>query len=175
VAKGDFLVLPGVGAFGDGLSTLRKRGLVEPVLEWIGAGRPFLGICLGMQLLLGQSEEFGLHEGLGVIPGSVRRLPQREGSKVPNVGWFALQPPQSHAADVWRHTALSDFPADRDVYFVHSYAAYPEDRSHWLARTAFGDHWFCSVVRRENVHGCQFHPEKSGPAGLRVLEGFLAT
>jgi glutamine amidotransferase len=171
LANSDYLVLPGVGAFGDGMASLRKRDLVEPILNWVASGKPFIGICLGMQLLLSSSEEFGNHSGLALVPGEVRRLPSQPGLKVPNIGWHTLVP----GADIddWSDSHLRDIEQDRDMYFVHSYAAYPEHSEHWLARTAFGDHWFCSVIGRDNVFGCQFHPEKSGVAGLRILRRFL--
>jgi glutamine amidotransferase len=173
VGDADYLVLPGVGAFGDGAASLRDRGMVEPLLEWIKAGRPFLGICLGMQLLLSSSNEFGQHEGLGIIPGEVRRLSQEPEFKVPNIGWNPLMSPEHGQPDPWRGTILERITLEQDLYFVHSYAAYPDDLVHWLARTQFGSQWFCSALRKDNVFGCQFHPEKSGPAGLFVLDSFL--
>ena len=173
VDDGDYLVLPGVGAFGDGMTSLKERGMVDPMLGWISAGRPFLGICLGMQLLLSSSDEFGQHEGLGIIPGQVRRLLYESGVKVPNIGWHPLLPPEGAHLDAWKGTVLERVNPERDMYFVHSYAAYPDDPAHWLARTTFGRHQFCSAVRKGNVFGCQFHPEKSGEAGLAILDNFL--
>lgn len=173
VGDADYLVLPGVGAFGDGVASLRDRGMVEPILEWIDAGRPFLGICLGMQLLLSSSNEFGRHEGLGIIPGEVRRLPPEAGLKVPNIGWHPLLPSESVQLDPWRGTVLERVTLEQDMYFVHSYAAYPDNPAHWLARTQFGGQRFCSAVRKGNVFGCQFHPERSGATGLLILEDFL--
>lgn len=170
---GDILVLPGVGAFGDGMSSLNGSGLVAPLREWIDAGKPFIGICLGMQLLLSSSEEFGRHQGLEIVPGMVRRLPAQPQMKVPNIGWHPLQPVESASENEWLNSPLQDVSCEQDMYFVHSYAAYPETSEHWLARTAFGEHWFCSVLRKDNVFGCQFHPEKSGAAGLSILTNFL--
>lgn len=169
----DFLVLPGVGAFGEAMATLRSRRLVEPIQQWISSNRPFLGICLGMQLLLGSSDEFGLHHGLGVVAGRVTRLRPSAGLRVPNIGWLPLDLPQASPTDRWKQTPLRAFPPGGDVYFVHSYAAHPDDPADWLARTDFGDHAFCSVLQKNSVLGCQFHPEKSGGPGLAILKGFL--
>jgi glutamine amidotransferase len=173
ISSADYLVLPGVGAFGDGMNTLRQRGLIEPMLEFVDRGKPFLGICLGMQLLLTSSEEFGAHQGLNLIPGQVRRLPAISGLKIPHVGWAQLQSPEGEAADCWHDSILDGVTQDRDMYFVHSYAAYPDDSEHWLSRTSFGNHWFCSTARKDNVSACQFHPEKSSSAGLSIVHNFL--
>ncbi len=169
----DFLVLPGVGAFGDGIASLRKNGLIGPILEWIKTDKPFIGICLGMQLLMSNSDEFGYHEGLGVIEGQVRRLPPQSGLKVPNIGWQTLQPGIDGDISLWQSTFLQTLDPLKDMYFVHSYAAYPKDTKHWLAHSTFGNHYFCSVIRKNNVFACQFHPEKSGQSGLDILHQFL--
>jgi glutamine amidotransferase len=174
LSQGDYLVLPGVGAFGDGMAALRERQLVAPLLEWVDMGRPLLGICLGMQMLLESSEEFGQFEGLGIVPGSVKKLSVDLGVKVPNIGWHALLPQGQSCADEWRHSILHGITSEEDMYFVHSYGAYPHEPTHWLARTQFGVQSFCSVLRKDNVYGCQFHPEKSAQAGLRVLRNFLS-
>jgi len=173
VTGADFLVLPGVGAFGDVMASLRERELVEPILTHIAIGKPLLGICLGMQLLLDSSQEFGEHQGLGVIPGAVLRLPLQPGVKLPNIGWHPLFPVEAQPVSSWSGTILSDMTSERDMYFVHSYAAYPRHPSHWLSSSRYGDHEFCSSLQRNNVFGCQFHPEKSGQAGLSVLKNFL--
>ncbi len=173
VNEGDFLVLPGVGAFGDGMASLNEKGLVEPIFEWINTGKPFLGICLGMQLLLTSSEEFGKHKGFGIIHGQVKRLPIEYDLKVPNIGWHSLQPQENTQIDIWKNTVLDSVTLNKDMYFVHSYAAYPEESEHWLARTSFGEHWFCSAIRKDNIYGCQFHPEKSSETGLIILRNFL--
>jgi glutamine amidotransferase len=173
LAEADFLVLPGVGAFGDGMASLLERKLIEPILAYIATGKPFLGICLGMQLLLDSSQEFGQHQGLGVIPGAVRRLPSQLGVKLPNIGWHPLFPLEGERASSWVETILSGMTTELDMYFVHSYAAYPSNPSHWLSGSRYGDHMFCSTLQRDNVSGCQFHPEKSGPAGLAIIERFL--
>jgi imidazole glycerol-phosphate synthase subunit HisH len=165
------LVLPGVGAFADGAAGLAARGLAEPIKEFVAAGRPFLGICLGMQLLLTESDEFGSHRGLDIIPGRVTELPRTTGLKVPHVGWNRLQPARR---DAWSGTPLAPLSAGDMVYFVHSFAAVPDREEDRLAVAPYGPHALVAAVRRGNVLGCQFHPEKSGPAGLAVVGAFLA-
>ena len=168
------LILPGVGAFGDAMAELRRRELVEPIRDAARAGRPLLGICLGMQMLLDSSEEFGEHEGLGLIPGAVRAIPDaaRDGRplKVPQVGWNALTRPEGAR---WDDTPLRDVRDGDSVYFVHSYAASPARAEHRLADCVYGGHALGAVVSDGRVIGCQFHPEKSGPVGLRILERFI--
>lgn len=173
VLAAERIVLPGVGAFGDGMDGLRRRGLVEPLREFARSGRPLIGLCLGMQLLLTRGEEFGSHEGLGLVPGTVSRLePVAEDGarlKVPHVGWNALSPNSGG----WEGSVLSDLSPGARVYFVHSYAPVTDDPRHALAICRYGRSAFAAVVRRDNLSGCQFHPEKSGPAGLAILSRFL--
>jgi imidazole glycerol-phosphate synthase subunit HisH len=165
------LVLPGVGAFADGMAGLRKRSLVEPILEFAKTGRPFLGICLGMQLLLGESEEFGRHEGLGIVPGKVVGIPQAPGLKVPHIGWNRITP---RPGATWKDTLLAPVSEGSMVYFVHSFYAVPEAEEHRLADVHYGGHRMSAAVQKNNVVGCQFHPEKSGPDGLAVVGRFLS-
>jgi glutamine amidotransferase len=167
VANAERLVLPGVGAFADGMEGLRKRGLVDPLREYARTQRPFLGICLGMQLLLDESEEFGAHAGLGIIPGRVERIPSAPDRKVPQIGWARLV-----AMADWAGTPLELLAADAMMYFVHSFSAVPEDR-YRLADSTYAGARISAAVRRDNVIGLQFHPEKSGPAGLVVLGAYL--
>ena len=156
------IVLPGVGAFGDGMDNLRARGLVRPLLEQVAQDKPFLGICLGMQLLFDESEEMGLHEGLGLLAGRVVRFPESD-LKVPHIGWNQLQGCGSGV--------LSGLSDGEYAYFVHSYYVVPAERSDIVATTEYGVE-FASVVSRANVFGAQFHPEKSQDVGLRLLENF---
>lgn len=168
------LVLPGVGAFGDGMLGLKERGLVEPILSHAKSGRPLLGICLGMQMLSTVSDEFGEHEGLGLIPGRVVALSPVDADgrphKIPYIGWSALTAP---ASVDWRGTLLEDSPQGTAVYLIHSFHAVPDEASHVLAQCSYGGHSIVAAVRSGNVSGCQFHPEKSGPAGLQMLSAFL--
>ena len=170
VAAADHLVLPGVGAFSDGMKGLTTRGLVEPIARVCEAGRPFLGICLGMQMLLSESDEFGKHAGLGLIAGRVVAI-DAQGMKVPHVGWNHIAPP---AGGEWKHTALDGTAPGTMFYFVHSFVATPSDPKHRLAETPFGNQQLCAAVKRDNITGFQFHPEKSGPAGLALLSRFLS-
>lgn len=176
VRSADRLILPGVGAFADAMRELSTRGLVDAVKAHAATGRPFMGICVGMQLLLAESTEFGRHAGLGVIPGTVEKIPDHN-VKVPHVGWNAIAPPNGAS---WRGSPLEALQgaegadAKPMVYFVHSFNAVPANESDRLADAAYGDHRICAGVRRDNVFGFQFHPEKSGPVGLRILERFLA-
>lgn len=168
------LVLPGVGAFADGMAQLRALGLVEPLCDAARAGTPLLGICLGMQMLLQQSPEGGLTAGLGLIEGEVAPLPARAADgralKVPNVGWRALRLTDAAGAGPLRALAVANAP---EVYFVHSYHARPARAQDCAAVIDFGGQAVCAAVQRGNVTGLQFHPEKSGPAGLAILREFV--
>lgn len=175
----DRLVIPGVGAFSSCVSALDAAGFRDVVAEAVQAReRPVLGICVGMQMLLDTGEEFGLHGGLGHIPGVVSMIPRvssnGERRKVPHIGWSGLRPPTEADVSTWSGTILSDTTVGTDVYFVHSYAAIPQLRSDVLAVTEYGGHEICAAVRRHNLFGVQFHPEKSGEAGLRILRSFLS-
>jgi imidazole glycerol-phosphate synthase subunit HisH len=164
VRKSERLVLPGVGAFGDAMANLKRGGLDQAVLDAVTEGVPLLGLCLGLQLLFSESEEFGRNDGLSLIPGRVRKL-NPPGLHVPHVGWNQLE---SIKAD-----PLLDGVADGSYfYFVHSYIVEPEDGSDVLSWTEYGGR-FCSIARRRNVWGAQFHPEKSQDAGRRLLHNFV--
>lgn len=156
------VVLPGVGAFADAMANLRAAGLDEAALRAVSAGKPFLGICLGQQLLFEASEEWGLTSGLGVFPGRVRRLPA--GVKVPHMGWNQV---------FFRDSPLlfAGVPDGSRFYFVHSYYVAPADPGIALGETEYGVR-FASVVGRGKVFGIQFHPEKSSSLGLQVLQNF---
>lgn len=164
--RADRLILPGVGAFGDAARKLRDAGLDEIVRGEAAAGKPIMGICLGMQLLFDRSYEFGCHEGLGLIPGEVVDMTPDIPStlKVPHIGWNALHLTEP-GHPLWKYIKPDDC-----VYFVHSYyAAHCEDAV--LATAEYGRE-LTAAVGRDNVLGCQFHPEKSGPVGLNILRAF---
>ncbi len=166
------LVLPGVGAFRMAMENLRSLRLVDPILTFIESGRPFLGICLGLQLLFRESEEFGYQEGLGVFRGRVVRFPfgdstahsTRSGLKVPHMGWNAVQLKK-------RLPALDGIENGAHFYFVHSYYPIPEEPEIVATTTDYGGE-FTSSVGRGNLFACQFHPEKSQTLGLRILKNF---
>ncbi|CAA6605014.1 Imidazole glycerol phosphate synthase subunit HisH 1 [Rhodospirillaceae bacterium LM-1] len=174
VLAADRLVLPGVGAFGACMGGLRARDLIEPVKEYAASGRPFLGICVGMQMLFDESEEFGANKGLGLIPGRVVRIPSLSANgelhKVPHIGWNSLHACRDGG---WRGTPLEPLGQGANAYFVHSYAAYPKDGAHRLAECDYNGIILLAAACKDNVTGCQFHPEKSGKAGLSILTRFL--
>ncbi|MDO8427408.1 MAG: imidazole glycerol phosphate synthase subunit HisH [Deltaproteobacteria bacterium] len=157
------IVLPGVGAFKDCMRNLNDYGLIEPILKSIEAGKPFLGICLGLQLLFEESTEFGLYRGLGVIKGNVVRFPESD-LKVPHMGWNNVKAHKGSAL-------LKGLPESPFFYFVHSYYAVPEDKGVNLTTTDYGIE-FTSSIEKDNIMACQFHPEKSQKAGLKVLKNF---
>ncbi len=176
VEAAERLVVPGVGAFGNCVSALERFGLIEPIKAFAASGRPLLGICVGMQMLLDHSEEFGRHPGLGLLPGRVAAIPAQdlEGrpQKIPHIGWAALEMPNGGAAR--QGTILQDLSDGEEVYFVHSFAAQPADATHGLSYCRYGGHEIAAAIGRDAIFGCQFHPEKSGPTGLRVLSRFLS-
>lgn len=167
------VVLPGVGAFRDGMDQLIQRGLVGPILEAIAQGKPFLGICLGLQLLFRWSEEFGLHAGLGLLEGRVVRLPDRRQEKergedklkIPHMGWNTLSIRQPHCP-LFRNILPGSY-----VYFVHSYYAQPEEPDVVVATTSYGLEFPCALWK-DNLFATQFHPEKSQRVGLQILKNF---
>lgn len=167
------VLLPGVGAFGDAMRTLGSLGLVEALHEVAASGKILLGICLGMQLLMKESHEFGRHEGLGLIEGDVLRLPSLdepgERVKVPQVGWNRIHPFETnHGGTAWKATMLEGLSDGEYMYFVHSFYCRPADPCTTIATARYGRTNFCAALRRGNVFGCQFHPERSGLQGLRV-------
>ena len=167
--QADRVVLPGVGAFRDCIRNLEQGGFVEPILRVIAEGRPFLGICLGLQLLFSESTEFGLHKGLGVIPGRVVRFPDgmtEAGEKlpVPHMGWNQI----SLRGDPSLFSGVAD---QSNVYFVHSYYVKPNDPAVVAATCSYGLS-FCAAIRRDNLVATQFHPEKSQAVGLTMLKNF---
>jgi glutamine amidotransferase len=171
----DALVLPGVGAFCDGMKGLTSLYLADAIRDKCASGTPLLGICLGMQLLFDTSSEFGVHAGLGLIGGSVERIPpqdvQGQPQRVPHVGWSGLLPPEGQVA--FGSPMLADIAANSEVYFVHSYEAKPADDACRAADTLYGGRRVCAAVQKENVWGCQFHPEKSGEVGLQILKNYV--
>lgn len=166
----DKIVLPGVGAFRDCINNLRAGGFVEPLLRHVEAGKPLLGICVGMQMLFDESEEFGRHQGLGLIPGKVVRFPagMKEGGerlKVPHMGWNTIQIRQD--APIFKNTAEGSY-----VYFVHSYYCCADKQSDVAASCRYGEVEFCAAIWRDNLMATQFHPEKSQDIGLNIFKNF---
>lgn len=186
IERSEAIILPGIGAFGDAMDTLARLDLVEVLLDAAASPKPLLGICLGMQLLMSESSEFGKHMGLGIIEGEVAPLQMAtEGPrqlKVPQVGWNRICSPDqvekqtaNEATDTegaivpeWKSPLFKGIPDGEYMYFVHSFYAQPADADVIVSITQYGPTKFCSSLRRNNVFGCQFHPERSGPGGLHI-------
>lgn len=162
VRKADKVVLPGVGAFGDAMHNLREVGMIEAINETVKVGKPFLGICLGLQLMFETSEEFGLHKGLGILPGHVKLFPP--GLKIPHMGWNQIEIQKDDPI-------LKNIPEGSAFYFVHSYYVEPSDPGDSTTLTEYGIR-FTSIASKDNIFGIQFHPEKSSAMGLRILKNF---
>ena len=175
VRGAECLVLPGVGAFQNGMTELQRLGLAAALKDSAENGTPILGICLGMQMLFDESEEFGLTAGLGIIPGRVVAIPainpSGESQKIPHIGWSRLVKSIDNGTDSFN--TLDSLGSDDYVYFIHSYMARLSESTHLLASTCYGEIDIPAVVRRGHVLGCQFHPEKSGEVGLNIIKNFL--
>ncbi len=165
IAEAKKVVLPGVGAFPDAMRELRSRELVQPILDSINSGKPFLGICLGLQLLFDQGTEGGTHSGLGIIPGNVVRFDLPGEFKVPHMGWNRIRVTKPACP------LMLEIPEDTYFYFVHSYFVLPHDANSTWLQCEYGRP-FCAAVWKDNVYATQFHPEKSQRDGLQLLENF---
>ncbi len=183
IDSAEALILPGVGAFRDAMRTLRERNLVSAITRFANSGRPTIGVCLGFQLFMDASTEFGEHEGLGLIPGTVRNFSDKgtwklrtgREPRVPQIGWNKIRRNESDDSrtrnqDPWSGTPLAGLKDDTHMYFVHSYYVVPEITDDALAFTSYEGFTYCSAAARGNVFGCQFHPERSGQLGLAVYE-----
>lgn len=166
ILKADHVVLPGVGAFGTAMEQLRRYELDRVIREVTAKGTPFLGICLGLQLMFSQSDESAGVEGLGILPGRILRIPPAPGLKIPHIGWNSLE--ISPDSRLFRGIAQGSY-----VYFVHSYYLQAEDEKIVSASAEYGVH-IHAAVERGNVFACQFHPEKSGDIGLKILSNFMS-
>jgi len=170
IADASHVVLPGVGAFGDCMRNLESYDLIDPIRQSIASGKPFLGICLGLQLLFTESEEFGSHKGLNVLPGKVVRFRSQQGEedvrslKIPHMGWNAIRMRKPSKV-------LEGLGEGSYMYFVHSYYVEPEQKDVVCTATEYGGS-FVSSIARDNIFGCQFHPEKSQAGGLKMLKNF---
>ncbi len=164
ILQADRVILPGVGAFGDAMEKLHRFGLVDVIRQCVAQGTPFLGICLGLQLLFEESEESPGVQGLGILPGKIIRIPEGGGRKIPHIGWNDLTCKEDSKL-------FAGLPAESYVYFVHSYYLQAGDPDIVAATTEYGP-VIHAAVERDNVFACQFHPEKSGDVGMRILKNF---
>ncbi len=167
VMAADKVVLPGVGAFSACMENLKKFNLIEPIREFIRSGRPFLGICMGLQVLFEEGEEFGVHQGLGILPGKVIRFKLGKKYKIPHMGWNRILKQR-------RLSLLADIEDGSYFYFVHSYHVIPKDPEIIATLTDYGRNFVSSVIK-DNIVACQFHPEKSQELGLQLLKAFVKT
>lgn len=168
IGRADAIVLPGVGAFDPAIQHLRDRDLISPLKDAVASGKPFLGICLGLQILLDGSEE-GREPGLGIVPGWVRRFRHEPGITIPHMGWNQLQLRQPNLP-LWNQLAVDPW-----VYFVHSFYADPTDAAVIAATTTHGSQTVTAAIARDNLMAVQFHPEKSSDTGLKLLANFVAS
>jgi glutamine amidotransferase len=150
---------------------LKKRGLIESIKKFAQSGKPVLGICLGAQILLSKGYEFGEYEGLGIIEGSAVPFPKlKEGTKIPHIGWNKIYPQENKS---WENTILDNIKKDEDMYFVHSFILEPKNTENIFTLSEYGGHEFASAIRKDNVYGLQFHPEKSAETGLLIIKNFV--
>lgn len=171
ILNADGLVLPGVGAFSHGMNNLNKYGLVPIIKEYVKTDKPLLGICLGMQMLFEESEEFLETRGIGLIKGKVIKLPVESSNKVklPHISWNEIKPKKT----AWKNTILNDIKVDSNMYFVHTFVGKPENDNDILSITKYHDIEFSSSIKKDNIYGCQFHPEKSAETGLSIISNFI--
>jgi len=165
----DAIVLPGVGAFAEGMKGLEMRGLVQGIRDFANSGKPILGICLGAQLLLSKGYEFGIFDGLDIIKGEVIKFPEIKDAKIPHIGWNKIYSTNNN----WGGTILDRVKQNANMYFVHSYILKPQKEENIFALSEYGGYEFCSIIRKGNIYGCQFHPEKSGEQGLNIIKNFI--
>jgi imidazole glycerol-phosphate synthase subunit HisH len=174
IVRAERLVVPGVGAFGSCVDALRQGELADPICQFISSGRPLLGICVGMQMLFESSEEFGSGKGLGIIRGCVKQIPTQDHDgrrrKIPHIGWAGIEPENDRG---WVGTPLETILPGTNFYFVHSFSAHPTEPESLLAVIDHQGAKLTAAVQQGNVFGVQFHPEKSGNAGLQVFYRFL--
>ena len=169
ILDSDAVILPGVGAFNKAMIELNNRNLPKILSKFIKTGKPLLGICLGMQLLLEESEEFEKTKGLGFCEGKVKKFPINFDVRFPHVSWNELR----IKYDKDKTSLLDGIKETDSFYFVHSFICIPKNQSEVIATTNYGNHEFCSVIKKENIYGCQFHPEKSGTFGNKILKKFI--
>lgn len=170
ISKCDAAILPGVGAFGDAMANLKQLDLINLIKEFVFSGKPFMGVCLGMQLLFSQSEEFGIHQGLDLIKGNVKKFASESKKlKVPQIGWNQIFQAQQN----WNNSPLKETRNGEFMYFVHSYYVIPNNNNVILTNTTYEDIEYCSSLLSGNLFATQFHPEKSGPEGIKIYKNWI--
>ena len=179
ILSAEAVILPGVGAFGDAIEALRRLDLIQVLREVAASSRPFMGICLGMHLLMDESHEFGNHKGLGIIKGSVITLEKPtdisgKRLKIPHIGWNHVCKAKGFDSNSWDNSALEGLVDGEFMYFVHSFYVKPADPGLNLSITQYGDIEFCSSFQYKNIFACQFHPERSGTKGLQIYRNIAS-
>jgi len=179
IMKSDAIILPGVGAFGDAMKSMIKLDLVSPIIDYAASGKFIFGICLGMQLLMTESSEFGRHKGLGIIEGFVEIFnfsdsSQNEYIKIPHIGWTGIKYKINDSPEIWDNTPLNNVKNGTYMYFVHSYYVKPDNEKDILSISSYGNTIFCSSIKRNNIFGCQFHPERSAENGILVYKNLIS-
>lgn len=171
ISTSDAAILPGVGAFGDAMNNLKRFDLIDTIKEFIVSNKPFMGVCLGMQLLFSESEEFGNHQGLNITEGKVIKFASKDQEiKVPQIGWNQIL----KLDKTWDNSPLKNINNGEFMYFVHSYYVVPQDRSIILSETTYEGIRYCSGLLKDNIFATQFHPEKSGPAGIKIYRDWIS-
>lgn len=173
VAQSDAAIIPGVGAFGDAMDNLKQFDLIPVIDNHIKKGKPFMGVCLGMQLIFSESEEFGTHKGLNFIPGKVKKFTGIKKIKIPQIGWNRILDVKKNSK--WSKSPFNRIQNGEFMYFVHSFYVIPEDKSMVLSNTNYEDITYCSSVFYKNIFATQFHPEKSGKEGLKIYRNWLGS
>lgn len=178
VSEAEALILPGVGAFGDAMVNLERLELLPVIKEAIAQKKPFLGVCLGMQLLMTESFEFGHHQGLGIIKGAVQKFPSKTQEvdvlKVPQIGWNTIYP-TNDSQERWKNSPLKNVEPNEYMYFVHSFYVTPEDSDVILSQTNYNGFEYCSALAKDNIVGFQFHPEKSSQKGIQLYKDWAVS
>lgn len=178
ISQADGLILPGVGAFGDAMVNLKRLDLIDVMLEAIKRGKAFMGVCLGMQLLMTTSEEFGHHQGLNILSGTVKKFPSKNPAgeilRVPQIGWNTIYSPKQTKA-VWEESPLRSLAQNDYVYFVHSFYVTPDDPTLILSLTNYNGFEYASSLQQDNISAFQFHPEKSGQDGIKIYKDWAIT
>ena len=170
INNADAIVIPGVGAYKCAMDNMREAGIIEVIKERVEKGVPFLGVCLGLQLLFSESEEFDSCQGLGLVKGKVVKFAKESNLRIPQIGWNSIE-----FVDIpsWESSPLNGINSDSHFYFVHSYYVVPSDSSVILSKTTYGSNKYASAIQYKNIFACQFHPEKSGEMGLKIYQNWL--